>query len=150
MKNLILIIFIFFLSNCGYTTVYNKTSNDDINIVTINTYGDNEMNNLIKSKLKNYIDTGYEKKISLEMTSNYNKTIITKDTTGKASDLQLYIKTDFVIKISGKNEKISFEERFNIKNSDNTFELRNYEKIIKNNFAESIKNKLSLRLKIVK
>ena len=103
MKNLILIIFIFFLSNCGYTTVYNKTSNDDINIVTINTYGDNEMNNLIKSKLKNYIDTGYEKKISLEMTSNYNKTIITKDTTGKASDLQLYIKTDFVIKSYADN-----------------------------------------------
>ena len=150
MKNLILFIFIFFLSNCGYTTVYNNTSNDNIDIVAFDIYGDSEINNLIKLQLANYINTGYEKKISLEITTDYNKTIITKDATGKASDYQLYAKTNCTIKYNEKVERISFEEKLNIKNSDNLFELRNYEKKIKDNFAESIKNKLSLKLKTIK
>ena len=43
-------------------------------------------------------------------------------------------------------KKLSFEEKFNIKNITNTFEQKKYEKIVKRNFANSIKEKLIIKL----
>ena len=54
MKNIKLIILILFLSNCGYSSIYNnqKTQNYKINVVEKN--GDKEMNNLIENEITLY------------------------------------------------------------------------------------------------
>ena len=55
MKNIILILLIFTLTSCGYSTVYNKNNTTkNLNIVVQNMEGDRSINNLVHRKLKKY------------------------------------------------------------------------------------------------
>ena len=125
MKNLIKIILLLFLSQCGYTTVYDNKSFDDISISIVSMEGDRIINNLIRSKLRNYSDENLDKKFKIIVNTDYKKKIITKDATGKAEDFELKLLTKFQIYFNGKNQIFSFEEKLKIKNSTNSFELRN-------------------------
>ena len=111
--------------------------------------GDNKMNNLIKSELTNYINRDKEKNYEIEVNTNYYKSIISKDKKGVASEYKLVANINFKIYYKEKEFDLSIEEKLNTKNSSNSFELRNYEQIIKNNFAESIKEKLILKLQTI-
>ena len=150
MRNKIKILLLLFLTQCGYTTVYDNKSFDDFNISIISMEGDKKINNLIKSKLKKYSNRNLNKEFKITIITNYKKKIITKDITGKAEDFELKLFTEFQIDFNGKSQKFSFNEKLKIKNSSNSFELRNYENVIKDNFVESIKDKLILKLKSVK
>ena len=112
--------------------------------------GNKEINNLIKNQLELYSSTDSTNEFFINVNTNFQKNIISKNSSGKISKYQLYIKTEFKI---NKNEKIYneyFEEKFNIKNISDQFEQDNYERIIKNNLITSIREKLILKLSNIK
>lgn len=146
MKKYFYILIFIFLSQCGYTALYDNKKSSDISISFLNMSGDNKMNNLIKSKLIHYLNEDKKKNYKIEIETKYNKSIISKDKKGVASEYKLVANANFNIFFKDKKFNLSIEEKLNTKQSSNSFELKKYEQIIKNNFAESIKEKLILKL----
>ena len=146
MKNFIWIFILIFLNGCGYTALYKNNENHNIRIEITDMSGDKNINNLINLELKRYFNTKSENKFKLIISTKYEKKVNTKDTTGKPEEFQLSLITSLDI-IKGENiYKTKFNESFKMKNSTDTFELNNYENIIKENFARSTKDKIILKL----
>jgi hypothetical protein len=145
MKNIILILFLFFLNSCGYTSVYKNQKSQDFQINIIEMTGDKEINNLIKNDLKFYSNRNSNIKYNISINSNYQKVIVSKNSAGVATDYKLM--TDTVISFNGeKNNILNFSENINIKSNSNSYEQNNYEKSIKKNFASSISNKFIIKI----
>ena len=144
MKKIFLFISIFFIYNCGYSSLYLEGKKDIlINLKEIT--GDFELNNYIKNDLKISSDKNSSNIFDLKAETKYEKIILTKDATGLATDYRL----DFIVKftiLSENNKIVSYKESFKIKNMNEKFEQSNYEKEIKRNFSENIKDKLILKL----
>ena len=146
MKNIILILFLFFLNNCGYTSVYKNQKSQDFQISIIEMTGDNEINNLIKNELKFYSNKNSNIKYNISINSNYQKIIISKNPAGVATDYKLIVETVISFDKEGKNNILNFNENINIKSNSNSYEQNNYEKSIKKNFASSISNKFIIKI----
>ena len=108
--------------------------------------GDDKINQLIKNELKIYNKGKSQKKYEIIIKTDFGKSTISKDASGTITNYQIFVKANFEIKYKNKIENVSFEERFNIKKTSNTFEQKKYENTIILNFAESIKDKLILKL----
>ena len=142
-KNFYLLIFISFLfSGCEYTPIYSSKDNFDFKIENIEFKGDAEISNLIDKKLKKYMKTKSEKKISISTFSSYAKTSQSKNLSGKTTDYLAEIKTSFKIVINDKTKTLIFKEDFLVKNFSNKFEEYNFEKIKKENSIDLIIGKL--------
>jgi len=146
MKNIILILFLFFLNNCGYTSVYKNQKSQDFQISIIEMTGNNEINNLIKNDLKFYSNRNSNIKYNISINSNYQKIIVSKNSAGVATDYKLIAETIISFDQEGKNNILNFNENINIKSNSNSYEQNNYEKSIKKNFASSISNKFIIKI----
>ena len=146
MKNIILILFLFFLNCCGYTSVYKNQKSQDFQISIIEMTGDNEINNLIKNELKFYSNRNSIIKYNISINSNYQKIIVSKNSAGVATDYKLIAETVISFDKEGKNNILNFNENINIKSNSNSYEQNNYEKSIKKNFASSISNKFIIKI----
>ena len=131
------LIFIF-LSNCGYTPIYSNSKNNKINIQIHKISGNKEINNLIVQKLSTYDDDNSNKIYNIELKSDFQKLILTKDATGNATNFRLNMNITF-ISTSGENTKeYLFFEKFDMKKGDTIFEEEEYENIIKNDMINLI------------
>ena len=144
MKKFFLLIFLFMGYGCGYTSLYNEMERDIyVNIKSMK--GDYEINNYLKNDLKISSKKDSLNIHDISLVSKYTKIILAKDATGDATDYNLKINIKFIIN-SNNNKEIIFEENFKIKKNDDNFEQSNYEKNIKRNFSEIVKEKLILEL----
>ena len=144
-KNFIKIIFIFMLASCGYSPMLSTMDNKILNIEVISHEGDKEINQVIRSKLKIHKNEN-EELIKISINSSYNKKDLSKNLTGKVEDYKIKATTSFIVS-QNKNEKnFSFSEEYTIKNFDDDFEERNYEKKIRRNVANINYQKLILQL----
>lgn len=150
MNKIITILIIFLLSGCGYSSVYKDNDTKNLKITIEKMEGDEEINNLIKNQLELYSSKNSTNEYYVVMKTNYQKNIISKNSSGKITKYQLYIRTEFNIKNDEKTYNEYFEEKFNIKNISDPFEQDNYEKIIINNLISSIREKLVLKLSNIK
>ena len=142
MKKIFLFISIFFIYNCGYSSLYLEGKKDIlINLKEIT--GDFELNSYIKNDLKISSDRDSSNIFELIAETKYEKIILTKDAAGVATDYRLDLSVKFTI-LSENNKTVSYKESFKIKNMNEKFEQSNYEKEIKRNFSEIVKNKLVL------
>ena len=146
MKNIILILYLFFLNSCGYTSVYKNQKSQDFQISIIEMTGDNEINNLIKNELKFYSNRNSNIKYNISINSNYQKVIVSKNSAGVATDYKLIAETVISFDKEGINNILNFNENINIKSNSNSYEQNNYEKNIKKNFASSISNKFIIKI----
>jgi hypothetical protein len=146
MKNIILILFLFFLNSCGYTSIYKNQKSQDFQINIFEMTGDNEINNLIKNDLKFYSNRNSNIKYNISINSNYQKVIVSKNSAGVATDYKLIAETVISFDKEGKNNILNFNENINIKSNSNFNEQNNYEKSIKKNFASSISNKFIIKI----
>ena len=147
-KKLIFII-ILFLTQCGYSSVYKKDSSSDLKIILTEMIGDQEFNNQLNSKLRKYYDNASTQIYKISINSTEEKISIAKDSRGKTSDYELIMKTEFKIEHNEINKIVKILESLKIKNKDDIFEQAKYEKLIKNNFANSMKDKLLVQLKVL-
>ena len=145
MKNLIIITVLFFVTACGYTSVYkNKTTDLQINIMEMK--GDNEFNNFFKNEINLYSNDSSKNKYEISILSNYNKKTISKDASGVATNFKVSLNAIISIINDGKAEEFEFNEEINITNNLDSFEQNNYERNIKKNFASSIRGKLIIKI----
>ena len=142
MKNITLIFLLLFLYNCGYTSVYKNQETQDFAINVTGLKGDREMNNLIKNEINLYSNKNSIKIFNIEINTDYEKTVITKDSAGNITDYTLAATSTFTINLESLTKTVQFTESINIKNLSDTFEQNNYEKNIKRNFASSLREKL--------
>ena len=150
MKNYLLILIFIFVSNCGYTTVYKNQKTIDFKISIQEMKGDKSINNLVKSKLSKFSNTDSENIYKIEVNSIYSKSVLSRDITGKASDLKLSTRIEFNVIQNEKKQKFSFEENLNIENLSDSYEQNKYENIIKNNFVTTIVEELIIKLSLIK
>jgi len=142
MKNFGLIILLIFLSSCGYSSIYKKKTSSNFQINIIETKGDKVMNNLIENQIKLYSSPNSENIYNLKIDTDYNKTVLTKDSSGVITDYSLSVISIFSINLEDTDEIFEFVENINIKNQTDTFEQITYENNIRRNFASSIREKL--------
>ena len=142
MKNITLIVFLFLIYGCGYTSVYKNLNNKDLQISITEMQGDKEMNNLIKNELNLYSNNNSINLFKIIVTTKYEKITLTKDSTGVITDYKLSTESKFKISFNNQVQLETFSESINIKDQADTFEQDSYEKNIKRNFASSIREKL--------
>ena len=148
MKKISLFILILFISNCGYTPIYNSDNKTKIKINIIGIKGDKKINNLLITDIKKLSRNDFEKEFDIKIDTNFDKLITAKDSKGVASNYELKVITKFEIVKPNENKLFSFEEKIDISNNSNLFEQKKYENNIKIIFAKSIINKLIEKLSI--
>lgn len=140
MRTIIILILCTLIYGCGYTSVYKDKKEIDLFINVVNFKGDLEISNFIKNQLKIASDVNSTKKHEINFESKYEKIILAKDSTGKATDYKLNMSVKFQL-LSKNNKEIDFNQNFKIKSTEN-FEQSNYEKEIKRNFSKAAKDEL--------
>ena len=147
MKKIILILSFLLLVSCGYQPIFSsKTSNFLIEEII---YNENDKvslkirNNLTYlSKTENYIRV-----IRLKLSSEKKIDISSKDSKGDPLVYKMTISTN--VEIYSSNEltmQKNITKNFSYKNTENKFDLKQYEKTIENNLIETIKEDIILIL----
>ena len=148
-KKIFTLILFLFLSSCGYEAIHSKKNSKNYNfsIDKLNFIGQREINLKIKEKLNNYTLSKNNKKFTLSISSISEKTILAKDTSGDATSFQnkIILQVESIMNNKLKNN-FTIIEYFNYNNNSNKFELKRYEREIRNNLAEIASDKLIFKL----
>ena len=148
-KKIFFIFFIFSLiNNCGFTPQFSSINNSQIQINLGKYNGDRNLNIILNSQLNKYSNNNSSnvKSFNINYQSQIEKLTISKDETGSPTEFQLIAKVNFEIKFNQELQTLTLSEKFNYKNIDDAFDLKNYETTIINNLSNSILNKLILVL----
>ena len=145
-KKLIFLLLFFSLSHCGFSPIYNITDKLDYKIIITEKNGDKFINNLISQEILKISNNNAAKIYYVKVNTIYEKTIVSKNSKGSPTEYQLKATTNFEIQNKNIKKEISFNEKQNIKNISDIFELKNYENSVKTNFAISIIRNLNLQL----
>ena len=108
--------------------------------------GDKEFNNLLKNELKLYSNINSNKQYDVSLNSKYQKIIVSKNSSGVATDYKILVNTIVNIKLNNKTYDFKFSESINIKNNSDSFEQNKYERNIKKNFASLVREKLVIKI----
>ena len=155
LKKIITTLSFLLLLSCGYEPIYSKKqikSDYNFSINTINLIGDNKVNQILKNKLIRNLNK--EKKsieLNLNLDSRVVKTITTKDKKGNPIIFSIKIMTNLeVFESEILKGKKNFEEKFEYNNRSNKFNLKQYEKTIKDNLISKLSYKIIRYLKSLK
>ena len=145
----IILLLLLLLSSCGYEAIYSKknSANYDFTVSDLSFVGDRTVNLKIKEKLKNYAQDKKEKDFILKISSTSEKVILSKNTAGDATSFKNSISINVEVLMNNKfNSNFVILESFNYNNISNKFNLKQHEKDIKNNLAETASDKLIFKL----
>ena len=147
MKKIILILSFLLLVSCGYQPIFSsKTSNFLIEEIIYNE------NDKISLKIRNNLTflsntENYIRVIRLKLSSEKKIDISSKDSKGDPLVYKMTISTN--VEIYSNNEltmQKNITKNFSYKNTENKFDLKQYEKTIENNLIETIKEDIILIL----
>jgi|TARA_B110000037_G_scaffold160374_1_gene181079 outer membrane lipopolysaccharide assembly protein LptE/RlpB len=148
-KKIFTYLLLLLLSSCGYEAIYSKKNhiNNNFSISELNLAGDRDINLKIKQKVNNYTLVTKDKDFKLKISSTSEKKIIAKNTSGDSTIFKITIKvnTDITTK-DGYKSNMQIVENFTYNNNLDKFGLKEYEREIKRNLAETAANKLVSRL----
>ena len=133
-------------SHCGFSPIYNISDQLDYKIIITEKSGDKFINNLISQEILKISNNNAAKIYYMKVNTVYEKTIVSKNSKGSPTEYQLKAITNFEIQNKNIKKEISFNEKQNIKNISDIFELKNYENTVKTNIAVSIIRNLNLQL----
>ena len=143
-----LIILSFFIYSCGFTPQYAGFKNLEFDLIVDKASGDRDFNNEIRSQIKRYDRSRDDvEKIRINLVSDYQKIILSKNTKGEATKYNLKVRVIFEINSKNYSSKIIFDDEFSIDKIDDTIEENNYIKIVKRNFAERAIEKIILSIR---
>ena len=146
MKKTAIFLLLIFIYGCGYTAVYKNIKTLDLKVNIISTEGDLETNSLLKKQIKLFSNNESKNVFNIDIKSDYQKGILTKDAKGIATNYKLDGKFNFKIYFKDREYSMNITESFNIQKNSNSYEQLNYEKIIKRNFVNSAVDKLIKKL----
>lgn len=137
-KKFILIFIVFlFLSNCGYSPIHYGENIKTFKLNILKIIGDDEMNNIVNLEFKKFANRNSTNTFDLNIDTEYVRSILSKNKEGKATSYSLYSQIKFEVINNKNNQVFIFNEEIKTENMDNEFELREYEKTVKNNFIKS-------------
>ena len=136
------------LNHCDYKPVYSQQNKVDYKIVITSFTGDKEINDLISTILKRNSKINSNKILNISFDTKYMKNILAKNTAGTITDYQANVITEFTIEEENNSENFSVNEKIKIQKMTDKYEEKNYEQTIKKNLANSISQKLILRLAV--
>ena len=148
-KKILTFFLLLFLSSCGYEAIYTKKNSMNYNffIGELSFIGDRDINLRMKERLNNYTLNKKDKNFTLKITTASTKVVAAKNTSGDASSFKNTVATNIDVTMDGKfKNSFTIVESFNYNNDFNRFSLKRYEKESKNNLAETITDKLILKL----
>ena len=136
------------LNNCDYKPVYSNQNKVDYKILISSFSGDKDINNLIATSIKRVSKESSNKIVEIVFDTEYTKSVLAKNSAGSITDYQINVATSFVIKRGNNSENFLVKEKFNFQKMADKYEEKNYELNIKKNLANSISQKLILRLAV--
>ena len=145
----IILLFLFLLSSCGYEAIHSKKNsiNYSFSVSELSFVGDRTVNLKIKEKLNNYTQNKKDKDFILNISSTSEKLILVKNIAGDATYFKNKISINIEVLMNNKfKSNFMIIESFNYNNISNKFNLKKYEKEIKNNLAEAAADKLIFKL----
>ncbi len=148
-KKIFTFLFFIFLSSCGYEAVHSKKNISQYNfsLNKLNFTGDREINSKIKKKLNKYTLEPKNKRYALNITTTSEKITLVKNVSGDATNFQIKITININVFINDKiKDNFIFIENFKYNNNSNKFDLKRYEREVKNNLTEVATDKLIFKL----
>ena len=138
------------ISHCEYKPVYSNQNKINYKIIITSFTGDKEINNLVAANLNKNSKDQSGRTINISFDTRYTKNVLAKNTAGTITDYQTNAVTTFLIEKENNSENFVIDEKFNFKKMTDKYEEKNYERKIKENLANSISQKLILRLAVIK
>ena len=139
--NYILIFFLFALLSCDYKPILSKKKNNKFSIYVSEISGGEKINSIIINNFTNLQNN--KKEYHLNLSSNKEKNIVSKDSKGDPSIFELIIEVNYKVKKDGEiliDDQVIRKTTYN--NISDKFELESYENIIINNLSTNISDKI--------
>ena len=134
--NIIFIIFSLSITGCGFTPILVK-SNYSFSYIIEKSMGSERVNSNIGEKLKTL--NGNEKKYNVVLNSRETKNILSKDSKGDPSILEIVINLNYIIKDNGKIIVTkNLTQRSSYNNISDKFELEKSENILVKNLTRDL------------
>ncbi len=149
-KFLQLSLIILLISNCGYAPLYTNVDNINFKINILKMNGVREINNIIKNNLESYSLKNSKKVFNISIESKYFKNIVTKDTTGAATEYKIIIETTYNIENENYNDELRYSESINMQAMSNKLDEKKYEETLRENLIKITTQKLVLQLSRIK
>ncbi len=144
MKNIFLIIIFMFIISCGFTPIYSsKYSN--YKIISFEKNINNNLTNYIQDRVLMLSNDNAENVLKIDLSFSEDIIVILKDSKGDPKKNRLNINVDLKLFDANDNLVLSqkFFENFEYNIDDNKFNLKQYEKNIKQNIVEEITQQIS-------
>ena len=136
------------LWSCGFTPLYLKKNDLDRPIKTVKFNGDQNINRIIMASLGLKEDKNIETGYSLTLNSTKKIEVISKDKNGSPSVYRSSIIVNFLLIYEGDIFKQkNFDTSFTYNNSNNKFDLSQYQKKIEENLVNEISEKIFIYLR---
>ena len=146
LKKIITTLSFLLLLSCGYEPIYSKkkiNNNYNFSINTINFTGDNKVNQILKNKLKNLNKEKNSTELNLNINSRITEAVTVKNKKGNPTKLSIKIIVDLeVFESEVLKGKTNFDEKFEYNNISNKFNLKQYQKNIKDNLISKLSNEI--------
>ena len=145
-RNYVLIIFLIFISACGYEPLNKSLPESNIKISKKTFSGDSQINRELFNKI-NLKETKNE--LGYELKLNSNKVIdqVAKDKSGNVTKYETTVTIVVELIENGKTvKKRSFSKNFNYSNLSNKFELKEYQKNVETNLINTIARDIKIFL----
>ena len=134
--NIIFVLFFFSTTGCGFTPILVK-SNYNFSYMIEKSTGSERVNSNIEERLKAL--NGKEKKYNIVLNSKETKNILSKDSKGDPSILEIIINLNYIIKDNGKIiVKKNLTQRSTYNNISDKFELEKSEDILVENLTRDL------------
>ena len=147
LKKIITTLSFLILLSCGYESIYSNkqiNSNYNLSINTITYTGNNKVSHILKNKIKKSLNN--EKKstgLNLNLNSRLEKVVTSKDKKGNPIRYSIEIIINLEVFESGISKgKTNLEEKFEYNNKSNKFDLKQYEKYIKDNLIKKLSGEI--------
>ena len=146
MKNIFLII-ILFLNSCGFTPIY-SSMDSNYKIISFQKNVNNNLTNYIEDTISMLSNSDAEEILKIKLNFSEDIIVILKDSKGDPKKNRLTINIDLKLFDLNDNLKSSqkFYESFEYSIDANKFNLKQYEKSIKQNLVEEITQQINIFL----
>ena len=155
LKKIITTLSFLILLSCGYESIYsNKQINNNYNlsINTINYTGNNKVSHILKNKIKKNLNNKKKSTgLNLNLNSRLEKVVTSKDKKGNPIRYSIEIIINLEVFERGVLKgKTNLEEKYEYNNKSNKFDLKQYEKNIKDNLISELSYEIIRYLNFLK
>ena len=147
-KNFLIILTLIFFTSCEYKPIYSSSNKSNYKIIVTELSGDKKLNKFLVENLTRNSQKDSNKIVNIKINTTYTKIILAKDTAGNVTDYQANALTTFLIERNQTQKNLILMKNLIFKKCQINMKKKAMKQNIKKNLANSISQKLILRLSI--